>query len=562
MAGGAMTVQADITIATRVVANRGNLADTSTGFGAVAYSYRIGTYEVTNTQYAAFLTAKAAVTDTSNLYNASMAGQCGGITQTAITGGYTYAVKAGFANKPVNYVSFWDATRFTNWLNNGQGSGSTETGGYTLTEAAILSNTVTRNVGADWVVPTENEWYKAAYYDPNKGGLGVGGYWQRATKSDTLGDNTAYAAANGANYHDSNYANGGLSGPGGTNVGSYSKAFSNYGTFDQGGNVSEWNEQDIGGGSRMVRGGSWADGEDTLRSSLWSGGLAPAENFGIGFRVASLTPKAPANPAMLNLGWAQRFAVLTGIAITADGRNEISGTGGRLVGISNGSAFAGATAVIGVKDEEKLYYTPLAVNAIADATAAWKAGEKASFDGDLSGDTTITLGELGSLVPYTPGIYAAGVPAPLVIGQPSYLVRGLGAYTMVTDITLDGQNNPDSVFIFHTYAAFTTTANTTVHLINGAHAENIFWIVGAAFTAGAYSTFSGTVIAKAGVTLGAASTLYGQVFGLISSSITLAYAAEIINNSPIPEPSTYGVAMGATVLGVVVMRRRRPGGSR
>ena len=286
MASSAMTAQAAIAIETVTVGNAGNAADTST-YGAVAYSYDIGKNEVTNTQYAAFLNAKAA-TDTFNLYSSNMADQFGGITRAGSSGSYTYTVKSGFTNKAVNYVSFWDATRFTNWLSNGQGSGSTETGSYTLGSVTNPTNSsVTRNVGAKWVVASENEWYKAAYYDPTKSG--GAGYWLHATKSDTLGQNNPFTATNGANYNDGDFAvyTGGTT-DGALPVGSYSAAGSFYGTYDQGGNVAEWNEA-ISGSNRGTRGGSWFDSQSNLRSSLRSDSNAALDNVGsLGFRVASL----------------------------------------------------------------------------------------------------------------------------------------------------------------------------------------------------------------------------------------------------------------------------------
>jgi formylglycine-generating enzyme required for sulfatase activity len=289
MAGGAMTAQAQITIPTVPVGNVGNAADSS-GSGVVDYSYAIGTYEVTNSQYAAFLNA-AAKTDTFSLYDTSMAGQFGGITRAGSSGSYTYTVKSGFENKPVTYVTFWDATRFTNWLSNGQGSGSTETGSYTLGSVTNPTNSsVTRNGGANWVVASENEWSKAAYYSPDRGGPGVGGYWLYPTQSDTLGNNTEVGATNGANYDDGDYANGGYSGPGTTDVGAYARADSFYGTFDQGGNVWEWNDTQLNSTSRGLRGGSWGYGEFDLRSSSRRVAGASDEGYDIGFRVASLAP--------------------------------------------------------------------------------------------------------------------------------------------------------------------------------------------------------------------------------------------------------------------------------
>ncbi|MFY7808318.1 MAG: SUMF1/EgtB/PvdO family nonheme iron enzyme, partial [Fimbriimonadaceae bacterium] len=166
---GASFASAQITIPTGSIGHPGNAAD-STGYGSVAYTYNIGTTEVTNAQYAAFLNA-VATTDTNALYNNSMAGPFGGITRSGSPGSYTYATVSGRANNPVNFVSFWDACRFANWLHNGQPTGAqnnatTETGAYTLTLSGTNANTITRNAGWLWAVTSENEWYKAAYHQP------------------------------------------------------------------------------------------------------------------------------------------------------------------------------------------------------------------------------------------------------------------------------------------------------------------------------------------------------------------------------------------------------------
>jgi sulfatase modifying factor 1 len=160
-----------ITIDTVPVGNPGNAADPATGslYGAVGYSYNIGTYDVTNAQYAAFLNAKAA-SDPLVLYDPRMGSNLrGGITQGGVSGSFVYTTKPNMDNKPVNYVNLYDTLRFANWLNNGQGNGSTETGAYTLSGGtAIPSNatSITLNADATWFLPSEDEWYKAAYYDP------------------------------------------------------------------------------------------------------------------------------------------------------------------------------------------------------------------------------------------------------------------------------------------------------------------------------------------------------------------------------------------------------------
>lgn len=168
-----------------LVGDAGNAADfsndssSSTGYGSVAEEYHIGRYEVTNDEYAAFLNAVAS-TDTYSLYSDGMAGTRGGIIRSGVNGSYSYSVKPNYGNKPVNWVSWFDCARYCNWLHNGSlGAGSTEDGAYTLAGAV---DAVSKNTGAKYHIPTENEWHKAAYY---KGGGLDAGYWRYATQSDT-----------------------------------------------------------------------------------------------------------------------------------------------------------------------------------------------------------------------------------------------------------------------------------------------------------------------------------------------------------------------------------------
>ena len=107
-------------------------------YGAVNYAYRIGTYEVTNAQYVEFLNAKAS-SNLLGLYDEGMTRDPrGGIVRSGVYDQYTYETKPNMADKPVNFVNWYDAIRFVNWLNNGQGSGSTETGAYTIMDSGKL----------------------------------------------------------------------------------------------------------------------------------------------------------------------------------------------------------------------------------------------------------------------------------------------------------------------------------------------------------------------------------------------------------------------------------------
>ena len=292
------------------VGHAGNAAD-GTGYGAVAYAYQIGKYEVTNTQYTAFLNAvDGSGANTNGVYNPDMGNDAGtngrgGITYTAgAASGEKYTIRSNMGDKPVNYVSWYDGARFTNWMHNGQGSGSTETGAYTLSGNTGI---ITKNVGATVYLPSEDEWYKAAYYDPTPGAGGGDNYWGYPTRSNTdptvaTADATGVISNPGANVVNYNIGAdwGGLNGNV-TTVGS-ALASNYFGTADQAGNVYEWNDAIIGS-SRGMRGGSFAN--YYFYSDLAAGNRldnAPTvENSTVGFRVASVPVPEPSSffPAML-----------------------------------------------------------------------------------------------------------------------------------------------------------------------------------------------------------------------------------------------------------------------
>lgn len=270
--------------------NNPNDPATRSNYGAVDHAYKIAKNETTITQYAKFLNA-VAKTDRYGLYNRRMTtSYINGISRSGVYGSYIYTVKVGSGNRPITYVSWFDAARFCNWLHNGQKTGadgalSLEMGAYTLNGAT--SGIIRKSAAAKFWIPSENEWHKAAYYDPNKGGAGVGGYWVFPTKSDTLAGNTI-GVAHSANFYDWDYV--GYPVTALTNVGAYGlNSQSAYGTNDQAGNVYEWNDAVISGSSHGLRGGSWNSGyaySFSLRSDGRSNGVPTRETFGIGFRVA------------------------------------------------------------------------------------------------------------------------------------------------------------------------------------------------------------------------------------------------------------------------------------
>lgn len=266
------------------VGDPGNAAD-DTRFGAVDYTYRIGKFEVTNTQYADFLNAVAA-DDTHALYDRKMdieVNRFGGIARNGVEGGFTYSAQEEREDKPVVFVSFWTALRFANWMHNGQSTGpqnsaTTEDGAYTLTADGMSTNSITRNADALVFLPNENEWYKAAYY---KGQGRDAGYWEYPTQSDL--QPIAEAPPGGSS--SSNHGN--VLGEF-TDVGAYVSSPSAYGTFDQGGNAWEWHEDVVAISRRGARGGGTLTSQIDLAASIRVNRFPNRGAFDGGFRLAAV----------------------------------------------------------------------------------------------------------------------------------------------------------------------------------------------------------------------------------------------------------------------------------
>ena len=288
--------------------------------GAVDYVYQIGKFEVTAGQYTEFLNAVAAE-DTHGLYNTRMdtAVDSWGpqIIRSGVPGSYTYGVPADYANRPVRSVSFWDAARFVNWLDNGrptgaQGLTTTEDGTYFLNGVTnpvdTVDTSVRRNAEGKYAVSSEDEWYKAAYY---KGDSTNAGYWDYPTSSDSLPSNELIDPDPGNNANHDGFPSGPFPIDSGifytTVAGEFELSGSPYGTFDQGGNVWEWNDDvfydiyDAGEPYRGIRGGSYDERNYHLHERDRGYGSVPQVEMGnVGFRVVMIPE--PATLGLLTLG--------------------------------------------------------------------------------------------------------------------------------------------------------------------------------------------------------------------------------------------------------------------
>jgi len=254
------------------IGNAGNLADTSpAGYGRVDYTYRMGVNEVSRGMIDA--------------YNTLMGGPS--LTMFDMT-----SLGGNGAAKPATGISWNEAARFVNYLNTSKGFDAAykfTTGGanddialWEVGDSGYNAANPFRNSNAHYFLPSEDEWYKAAYYDPNKSG--GAGYWDFATGSDTAPTAVA-SGTSGAVYN-------GQAGPADiTNAGGLSA----YGTMAQNGNVGEWGESaftapnDSAGEERVRRSGFWGSSiSDPLASSVRSSSSPTVENFGRGFRVAAV----------------------------------------------------------------------------------------------------------------------------------------------------------------------------------------------------------------------------------------------------------------------------------
>ncbi len=200
--------------------------------------------------------------------------------------------------------------------------------------------------------------------------------------------------------------------------------------------------------------------------------------------VAILSPtlcasSALAAPATVGLGTAAPFSVLAGSTVTNTGPTTMFGG----LGLSPGSSVTGAPVVLGQTHVDDA----TAIQAKSDLTTAYNDAAGRPTEGsagtDLTGQT------------FTAGVRTAS----------SSLLLSSGS------VILNAQGNPNAVFIFQIGSTLTTGSNTTVQLINGAQACNVFWQVGSSATLGTGTRFVGTIMAAETITANTAATIQGRL---------------------------------------------------
>ena len=285
-----------------VVGDPSNEADTYTGYGNVDLTYEIGKYDVTANEYCEFLNAVAA-DDPHGLYNEQMAldQNIACIQRHGSPGNYSYSIIDDNENRgqfPITYVNWYSAARFCNWMQNGCPSGhqdltTTEAGTYFFSDDA--NDVLWANHQAIYSLPTEDQWYKAAYYNSHRVDSPL--YWLYPTKSNFPPGNTMGTLHNEANYRYGfwYYSFAKKKPPYLTPVGAFSGSPGPYGTYDMGGNVFQWTctqkNPNNSSSSFITRGGSWLAESglslfrDPLQTTSRSSFDPATSNNQIGFRL-------------------------------------------------------------------------------------------------------------------------------------------------------------------------------------------------------------------------------------------------------------------------------------
>jgi hypothetical protein len=227
---------------------------------------------------------------------------------------------------------------------------------------------------------------------------------------------------------------------------------------------------------------------------------------------ALFASSAIAAPATVGLGTATSFSVLAGSTVTNTGPTTMFGD----LGLAPGSSVTGAPVVLG----QTHVSDAVAIQAKTDLTTAYNDAAGRPTEGsagtDLAGQT------------FTAGVRTAS----------SALLLSSGS------VILDAQGDPNAVFIFQIGSTLITGSNTTVQLINGAQACNVFWQVGSSATLGTGTRFVGTVMAAETITANTAATIHGRLLAqtaavnLDTNTITQSNCAIEGTETTTPEETT------------------------
>jgi hypothetical protein len=230
--------------------------------------------------------------------------------------------------------------------------------------------------------------------------------------------------------------------------------------------------------AKLLRGG-WADSDIREKSTYVATLFLMLALLLVGIGEARARPMVATAPG---LGTAASFAVLGGSTVTNTGPTIVTGN----LGVSPGSAVTGFPPGIVVPPSTIHTADAVALQAQSDVTTAYN---------DLAGqacDVVLTGQDLGGLT-LTPAVYCF---------TSSAFLTGI--------LTLDGQGDPNAVFVFQIGSTLITAPNSSVVMINGANACNVFWQVGSSATLDTTTAFQGNILALTSITLNTGASVYGR----------------------------------------------------
>ena len=229
---------------------------------------------------------------------------------------------------------------------------------------------------------------------------------------------------------------------------------------------------------------------------------------------------AGAAATAVDLGTAKSFSVLAGAGVTNTGPTTLGGDIGTyptdtITGVSeitiNGTNHGGDEVSQGAKPDVLTAYNTLAGQGPTTPTGA-----------DLTGQTLVS------------GVYNSG-----------------SSIALSGTVTLDAQGDPNAVFVFQAGSTLITSSSSTVALINGTQACNVFWQVGSSATLGTNSVFRGNLLARTDITATTAATVEGRLLAmngavtLDTNTITAPTCAPPVTTTP-PTPTTTTAARPET----------------
>ena len=197
-------------------------------------------------------------------------------------------------------------------------------------------------------------------------------------------------------------------------------------------------------------------------------------------------------PSPVQLGTAGNYSVFGGAGVTNTGTTTLNADLGANIPITT-SEFASPSVIGGQIHAGDAQATQAESDLLAAYDSAAALTSTATFAGDQAGKT------------FLPGVYYAGA-----------------AIANSVTMTLNGQGNPNALFVFQINGALNPAASSAIDLINGAQASNVFWEVDGAVTIGATASFSGNIMADGAITVGAGSSIDGRALAIGIGAVTLA----------------------------------------